>query len=227
MVRPPSSTFFITSAPEQDDTKKERHDEWDSRDSDNKWHKSKAPPDSKISRGGFRMNPSAHPSCNGDCLILSAGWLHKYPLFKNKCGNRFYFGRTLRDLARILITKECGCNIHGTSQGKRKAKTVPLIPLTPMSEKPHKPIKSEHKGEMRTPEPSARFSAGAFREWLKTQKFSEEFMMREACDLAMADDTMKTLEDLPAGVMEHLWKSRERIKTEWMLKYGEIVSVTP
>jgi hypothetical protein len=96
-----------------------------------------------------------------------------------------------------------------------------------MSEKPHKPIKSEHKEKMRTPEPSARFSAGAFREWLKTQKFSEEFMMREACDLAMADDTMKTLEDLPAGVMERLWESRERIKTEWMLKYGEIVSVTP
>ena len=60
---------------------------------------------SKINRGGFKMKPSAHPSCNGDCLILSAGWLHKYPLFKNKCGNRFYFGRTLRDLARILITK--------------------------------------------------------------------------------------------------------------------------
>lgn len=176
------------------------------------------------------MNSSAHPSCNGDCLILSAGWLHKYPLFKNKCGNRFYFGRTLRDLARILITeitKECGGSIQGTYQGKRKAKTVRLIPLTPMSEKPHKPIKSEHKGETRTPEPSAKFSAGVFREWLKTQKFSEEFMMREACDLAMADDTMKTLEDLPAGVMERLWKSRERIKTEWMLKYGEIVSVTP
>ena len=36
LVRPLSSALLFTRAPEQDDTKKERHDEWNSRDSDNK-----------------------------------------------------------------------------------------------------------------------------------------------------------------------------------------------
>src|SRR5438552_10044830 len=36
LVRPLSSKLLFTRASEQDDTKKERHDEWDSRDSDNK-----------------------------------------------------------------------------------------------------------------------------------------------------------------------------------------------
>jgi hypothetical protein len=33
-----------TPRPSKTTPKKERHDEWDSRDSDNKWHKSKALP---------------------------------------------------------------------------------------------------------------------------------------------------------------------------------------
>src|SRR5437667_10593296 len=36
MVRSLSSKLLFTRAPEQDDAKKERHDEWNSRDSDNK-----------------------------------------------------------------------------------------------------------------------------------------------------------------------------------------------
>src|SRR5437660_7286541 len=36
MVRPLASRSLFTRAPEQDDTQQERHDEWDSRDSDNK-----------------------------------------------------------------------------------------------------------------------------------------------------------------------------------------------
>ena len=35
LVRPLSSKLLFARAPEQDDTKKERHDEWNSRDSDN------------------------------------------------------------------------------------------------------------------------------------------------------------------------------------------------
>src|SRR5213595_2418261 len=36
MVRSLSSKLLFTRAPEQDDAQQERHDEWDSRDSDNK-----------------------------------------------------------------------------------------------------------------------------------------------------------------------------------------------
>jgi hypothetical protein len=39
-----NQAYSATPRPSKTTPKKERHDEWDSRDSDNKWHKSKALP---------------------------------------------------------------------------------------------------------------------------------------------------------------------------------------
>jgi hypothetical protein len=54
-------------------------------------------------------------------------------------------------------------------------------------------------------------NAAKFREWLAKEKIDQSFVIEMLHSLSMADVSMKKLEDLPAEVMDRLWKSRQRI----------------
>lgn len=78
---------------------------------------------------------------------------------------------------------------------------------------------------MKTRKKKSGYSAGAFREWLKQQAIDETFVMKMLHDQVMADATMKTLDDLPAGVIERLWQTQERILLKWKMTTGKVIAV--